>query len=59
MTDSVSPNDARLLVLARQGLASRRMFGNGLGAAQKAIEHLGYVQIDTPSVVARAHIHTL
>ena len=59
MTDSVSPSDARRLVLACQGLASRGTFGNGLGATQKAIEHLGYVQIDTISVVARAHIHTL
>jgi uncharacterized protein YcaQ len=59
MTDSVSPSDARRLVLARQGLASRGTFGSGLGATQKAIEHLGYVQIDTLSVVARAHIHTL
>ena len=59
MTDSVSPSDARRLVLARQGLVSRRTFGSGLSATQKAIEHLGYVQIDTLSVVARAHIHTL
>jgi uncharacterized protein YcaQ len=59
MTESVSPSDARRLVLARQGLASRRTFGSGLEATQKAIEHLGYVQIDTLSVVARAHIHTL
>jgi uncharacterized protein YcaQ len=59
MTDSISPSDARRLVLARQGLASRGTFGSGLGATQKAIEHLGYVQIDTLSVVARAHIHTL
>ena len=59
MIDSVSPSDARRLVFACQGLASRRTFGSGLGATQKAIEHLGYVQIDTLSVVARAHIHTL
>tara|TARA_B110000211_G_scaffold228174_1_gene283981 strand:+ start:849 stop:2003 length:1155 start_codon:yes stop_codon:yes gene_type:complete len=59
MTETVSLNDARRLVLARQGLASRGTFGSGLGATQKAIEHLGYVQIDTLSVVARAHIHTL
>lgn len=59
MTETVSLSDARRLVLARQGLASRGTFGSGLGAAQKAIEHLGYVQIDTLSVVARAHIHTL
>ena len=59
MTETVSLNDARRLVLARQGLPSRGTFGSGLGATQKAIEHLGYVQIDTLSVVARAHIHTL
>lgn len=59
MIESVSQSDARRLVLARQGLASRRSFGSGLEATQKAIEHLGYVQIDTLSVVARAHIHTL
>lgn len=59
MTESISLSDARQLVLARQGLASRRVFGSGLEATQKAIEHLGYVQIDTLSVVARAHIHTL
>lgn len=59
MTESVSLSDARRLVLARQGLASRRTFGSGLDATKKAIEHLGYVQIDTLSVVPRAHIHTL
>jgi len=59
MTESVSLSDARRLVLARQGLGSRRTFGSGLDATKKAIEHLGYVQIDTLSVVARAHIHTL
>lgn len=59
MTVSISPSEARRLILACQGLSSRRNFGSGLGATQKAIEHLGYVQIDTLSVVARAHIHTL
>jgi len=59
MTESVSLSAARRLVLARQGLASRHTFGSGLEGTQKAIEHLGYVQIDTLSVVARAHIHTL
>ncbi|GJM14488.1 MAG: hypothetical protein DHS20C12_28910 [Pseudohongiella sp.] len=59
MIESVSPSDARRLILARQGLASRRTFGSGLEATKKAIEHLGYVQIDTLSVVARAHNHTL
>lgn len=34
-------------------------FGNEKNGALKTIEHLGYIQIDTLSVVARAHHHTL
>ena len=54
------PSAARLrqLALGHQGLAGKRGFGSGLAAAQKALERLGYVQIDTISVVARAHHHT-
>jgi len=59
MTNSLSLHDARRLILTRQGLADRRTFGRGLDATKSAIEHLGYVQIDTLSVVARAHLHTL
>ena len=59
MTETLSLRDARRLVLSRQGLSSRRQFGSGLQATEDAIEHLGYVQIDTLSVVARAHLHTL
>nr|WP_230467308.1 crosslink repair DNA glycosylase YcaQ family protein [Lujinxingia vulgaris] len=33
--------------------------GDGLAGTQRAIEHLGYVQIDTLSVVERAHHHVL
>jgi hypothetical protein len=49
----------RRLALSRQGLASRRQFGAGLSGTRRAIEHLGYVQIDTLSVVERAHHHVL
>ena len=49
----------RLIALQRQGLTTIRPFGKGLQAVQKAIEHLGYIQIDTISVVERAHHHTL
>ena len=35
------------------------MFARGLAGTRQAIEHLGYVQIDTISVVERAHHHTL
>jgi uncharacterized protein len=49
----------RRLSLAQQGLARSAPFGHGQRAAERALEHLGYVQIDTISVVARAHHHTL
>lgn len=59
MSISLSPRDARRLILEQQGLASRRKFGGGIEGTLAAIEHLGYVQLDTLSVVARAHLHTL
>lgn len=49
----------RRAALNRQLLLSRSVLGTGISATQKAIEHLGYVQLDTLSVVARAHHHTL
>ena len=59
MTISLSLPAARRLILQSQRLYSRRSFGGGVEATFHAIEHLGYVQIDTLSVVARAHLHTL
>jgi len=56
--NSISLEQARLLMLQSQGLINSD-FGKGKKAALNAIEHLGYVQIDTLSVVARAHHHTL
>lgn len=49
----------RCLALFKQGLASQQQFGAGLSGTRNAIEHLGYVQIDTLSVVERAHHHVL
>jgi uncharacterized protein YcaQ len=49
----------RRLALCKQGLASPPQFGTGLSGTRSAIEHLGYVQIDTLSVVERAHHHVL
>lgn len=49
----------RGLALQHQGLMSSPSFGKGLSATHQAIEHLGYVQIDTISVVERAHHHIL
>ncbi|WP_191602420.1 winged helix-turn-helix domain-containing protein [Marinomonas algicola] len=47
------------LALSSQGLLQAKPFGSGLSGARKAIAHLGYVQIDTISVVERAHHHVL
>lgn len=45
--------------LAAQGLLQAQPYGRGLAGARKAINHLGYIQIDTISVVERAHHHVL
>ncbi len=49
----------RRLALAAQGLLQAQPYGRGLAGARKAINHIGYVQIDTISVVERAHHHVL
>ncbi|MBT3529564.1 MAG: winged helix-turn-helix domain-containing protein [Gammaproteobacteria bacterium] len=59
MTISLSSIQARKIALQCQGLYQRNSFGKGLEATAKVIDHLGYVQLDTLSVVARAHLHTL
>lgn len=52
--------EARALCLEAQGLGRERSpFGSGKAGALRAIEHLGYVQIDTISAVERAHHHVL
>jgi len=49
----------RRLALSSQGLLKANTFGSGVNGASNAIKHLGYVQIDTISVVERAHHHVL
>ncbi len=49
----------RRVALDRQGLLKPDCFGRGRQAVLRAISQLGYVQIDTISVVARAHHHVL
>jgi uncharacterized protein len=49
----------RRLALAAQGLLQAQPYGRGLAGARQAINHIGYVQIDTISVVERAHHHVL
>ncbi|MGU3374859.1 winged helix-turn-helix domain-containing protein [Chryseobacterium sp. M5A1_1a] len=49
----------QLATLESQGLLNNSSFGTGKNAVMKALEHLGYIQIDTLSIVERAHHHTL
>ncbi len=49
----------RRIALDQQGLLKIDCFGRGKAATLRAVEHLGYVQIDTISVVERAHHHVL
>ena len=49
----------RRLALQSQGLLKEAPFGRGRGATLRALERIGYVQIDTISVVSRAHHHVL
>lgn len=46
------------VTLKCQGLSKTYPFGKGKKAVLSALDHLGYVQIDTLSVVERAHHHT-
>src|SRR5258708_1914025 len=50
---------ARHIWLRAQRLDSSAPFGDGPEAVASAVEHLGYVQIDTISVIERAHHHIL
>ncbi|WP_337261380.1 MULTISPECIES: winged helix-turn-helix domain-containing protein [unclassified Serratia (in: enterobacteria)] len=52
-------NQLRRLALSKQGLLSKKIFSNDINGTLSAIEHLGYVQIDTLSIVERAHHHVL
>ena len=45
------------LALASQGLIGRSPFGTGTSGAVNAIEHLSYIQLDSISVIERAHNH--
>jgi uncharacterized protein YcaQ len=51
--------DARRLWLRAQRLDAPAPFGAGPAATTAAVEHLGYVQIDTINVIERSHHHIL
>lgn len=59
MTVEISKEQVRKLWMQAQGLNVRAPFGSGPKATAKAVEHLGYVQIDTISVIERCHHHIL
>src|SRR4030095_8239007 len=50
---------ARRLWLHAQRLDAAAPFGGGAAATRAAVEHLGYVQIDTINVIERCHHHIL
>ncbi|HEY5894263.1 MAG TPA: crosslink repair DNA glycosylase YcaQ family protein [Chthoniobacterales bacterium] len=57
---SISLSEARAIALRAQGLADEPApFGESKTAVLQAIRHLGYVQVDTISVIQRAHHHVL
>lgn len=55
---TISKEQAQGLALSKQGLL-KTTFGKGLKGTLKTVDTLGYVQIDTLAVIARAHHHTL
>jgi uncharacterized protein YcaQ len=59
MAEELTLPQLRFLTLESQGLTKPYPFGKGKDAVIKALEHLGYLQIDTLSIVERAHHHTL
>ena len=59
MSRPPSPARLRSLALEHQGIVGKRKLGSGLAGIEKALLRLGHVQIDTISVVARAHHHIL
>lgn len=59
ISDTLSFDQARKLVLLSQQIPPVKRKGTAIDASLSAIEHLGYIQIDTISVVQRAHHHTL
>ena len=55
----LTKTEARRIWLRAQRLDTAVPFGEGPGATAAAVEHLGYVQIDTINVIERSHHHIL
>jgi uncharacterized protein YcaQ len=56
---ALTKSRARRIWLRAQRLDEDAPFGGGPEATQAAVEHLGYVQIDTINVIERCHHHIL
>jgi len=59
ISETISLQQARKLVLLSQRVPPAKQSGSALASTLSAIEHLGYIQIDTISAIQRAHHHTL
>ena len=55
----LTAGEARRAWLEAQRLTRTAPFGSGAAATRQAVEHLGYVQIDTINVIERCHHHIL
>jgi uncharacterized protein len=55
----LSKTEARQMWLRAQWLDTSAPFGDGPQAVAAAVDHLGYVQIDTINVIERCHHHIL
>lgn len=58
-THTLKINEARAIALKSQLLDSKEKLSSGIEGVNSTIRTLGYVQIDTISVVERAHHHVL
>ena len=56
---AIAKPQARRIWLRAQRLDTPAPFGGGADATRLAVEHLGYVQIDTINVIERCHHHIL
>ncbi len=56
---ALAKSQARCIWLHAQRLDEEAPFGDGPEATRAAVEHLGYVQIDTIHVIERCHHHIL
>ncbi len=59
MSTQISKDFAKSIWIHAQKLDRFEPFGAGPSAARAAVEHLGYVQIDTINVIERCHHHIL